>query len=342
MKTKQERPYVTALFGFGNIAQGYLSDPLLRQCYKYLTHAQVLTEHPSFELRVVVDSSKDARNIAREKWNIQHVLGSVLEAREVLEEVEIAVISTPPEFRIQFLNTLPNLKAIIVEKPLGLCLKDSQDFQRYCDERNIVVQVNYWRRSDLLFRSFAKGYLKSLVGKLQGVHAIYGNGILNNGSHMVDFSRMLFGELSVCTELYAESQVKSNDSLPIRGDIDVGFSLVAREHAVTIHYTPVDFESYRENGLSIWGTTGRLEIMNEGLTIRYYPVLPSRSTSGSLEISHDKASTMMTTVGTALFELYSNLIASMCGESQLHSPGSSALKTEEIIDKVLKVAKYND
>lgn len=342
MTIRREGPYVTALFGFGNIAQGYISDPLLRKCYKYLTHAQVLTEHPSFELRVVVDPSEAARTVAREQWNVQHVLSSPLEGREVLAEVEIAVIATPPDLRIQVLNALPSVKAIIVEKPLGLSLKDSQDFQLYCDERDIFVQVNYWRRSDLLFRSLAKGYLMSLVGKLQGVHAIYGNGVLNNGSHMVDFSRMLFGELSVSPQIYAESQLRNNGSLPIRGDIDVGFSLVATEHAVAIHYTPVDFSSYRENGLSIWGTTGRLEIMNEGLTIRYFPVLPSRSTSGCLEISHDKVSAIMTTVGTALFELYSNLIASMCGKSQLHSPGSSALKTAEIIDNVLRTAKYSD
>ena len=339
MRIKQKRPYVCALFGFGKIAQGYRSDPLLKECYRYLTHAQVLAEHPDFELKVVIDPSEDAREVAREVWDIQHVLSSPMDGREVLEEVEVAVIATPPEFRIQILNALPNLKAIIVEKPLGLSLEDSKSFQRICDKRDIVVQVNYWRRSDLLFRSLAEGYLISLVGKLQGVHAVYGNGIINNGSHMVDFARMLFGELEVCSQGYAVSQQSGNGCLPIKGDLDVRFSLVATEHDVAVHYTPIDFSAYRENGLSIWGTTGKVDIMNEGLTIRYFPVVSSRSTSECLEISHDKALTLMTTVGTALYELYSNVVAALRGESQLHSPGASALKTAAIVEHVLKATK---
>mgnify|MGYP001412936739 CR=1 FL=1 len=65
---------------------------------------------------------------------------------------------------------------------------------------NLPVLVNYWRRADRLFQALAAGGLTEHVGSPQAVFGLYGNGLVNNGGHLIDFLRMLLG---VC---YAPAQ----------------------------------------------------------------------------------------------------------------------------------------
>ena len=61
--------------------------------------------------------------------------------------------------------------------------------------RNLLVQVNLLRRADECFRELAAGRMVELIGRLQAAQGLYGNGLINNGTHMVDLVRMLFGEV---------------------------------------------------------------------------------------------------------------------------------------------------
>ena len=46
------------------------------------------------------------------------------------------------------------------------------------------------------FIKLKHGGLQKTLGRIQSVISIYGNGIRNNGIHLIDFSRFLFGEIS--------------------------------------------------------------------------------------------------------------------------------------------------
>ena len=49
-----------------------------------------------------------------------------------------------------------------------------------------------WRRYVRQFNNLKNGYLNKLLGNIQSIIVIYGNGIRNNGIHMIDFLRFLF------------------------------------------------------------------------------------------------------------------------------------------------------
>ena len=82
------------------------------------------------------------------------------------------------------------------------------------------------------------------------------------------------------------------------------------------------------------GDKGRIEIVHEGLNYIETRIDDCRSLSGSYELASDKRKVFNTGYGEALYNLYDNLIDSILGNDILDSPGSSALKTEFIVESL--------
>lgn len=330
----------TLLVGFGRIAQGYAADPQMSRSFRYSTHAQVLRDHPGFSFDAVVDPVVEKLHAAEKDWSVPHVAES-LEALSNRETIEVAVLATSPGHRLEALNALPSLKAVLVEKPLGRDLDDAAHFCRVCDERNILVQVNLLRRADERTRELASGRLKDELGAIQAISGVYGNGLKNNGTHMIDLIRMLVGEVRAVTAIGSESFEEGPD-----GDINFPFALTLENICVTMQ--PLKFSHYRENGLDIWGTNGRLQYMHGGLTIVKHGLSPNRMLSDEMEVASDCTESMATTLGEAMYEMYSNLAECLHARSQeqkraggqqcpyLFSPADSALQTTRVVDALLQ------
>jgi predicted dehydrogenase len=322
-------PLRTVLVGLGRVGAGYADDPIMSRHYPYATHAQVLAAHPGFAWEAVIDCSDAALDLARARWQIPHTVRSAADLRGRYEP-EVAVVATPPDGRRDLLAELPSVRAVLVEKPLGVTSADASAFLDECREQGLQVQVNIWRRADRAFRELAAGRLADLVGRVQVVFGVYGNGLLNNGTHMVDFVRMLFGEVDRVQALGEEVPLASG---PIRQDVQVAFSLRLASGLVAT-FQPLRFEHYRENGLDIWGEAGRLSIVQEGLVIQHYPVGENRAMQGEREVASDRPSALDSTVGHAFYEMYSNLAAAVLDHAPLWSPGESALRTARLIEAV--------
>ena len=323
-------PFKTAIIGFGKIGAGYADDPAMARYYPYATHAQVLAEHPAFSWEAVVDFSGEALSLARERWRVPYAFKNIDELIDRYEP-EVVVLATPPENRREILDRLLTVRAVIVEKPLGISVGESKKFIEYCTRQKLLVQVNLWRRADEVFRRLAENELARLVGQIQVVFGIYGNGLLNNGTHMVDFIRMLIGEIRAVQAL--NSKVSCYRAGPLKGDMNIPFNLYLHNGLVAT-FQPVKFEYYRENGLDIWGEKGRLAIMQEGLGIYFYPRSNNRAMQDEQEISSNVPEIIESTVGNALYLLYSNLAMSLLGETALWSSGQSALRSEDVINAI--------
>lgn len=322
-------PLRTMLVGLGRVGMGYAEDPVMARWFPYASHAQVLAEHPAFEWGAVADPSDDARARAAARWNIPFGAAA---ADAVAEHYapEVAVLATPPGTRLAIVERLPSLRAVIVEKPLGRSVAEAEEFLALCQERSILVQVNLWRRADEQFRALAAGRLAAEVGEPETVYSVYGNGLMNNGTHVVDFIRMLVGDFEVVQALPG---VGSRFAAPIEGDVNVPF--IARlTGEVSAAVLPLDFHHYREVGLDVWGTSGRLSIFQEGLSILTYPCLENRSAAGEREIASDQPVPLRSTVGHAFYHLYTNLAQALNEGGELWSPGSLALRAQQVTDAV--------
>lgn len=320
----------TVVIGFGRMGAGYADDPVMAEHYRYATHAQVLRDHPAFEWGAVVDPSPAAREQAASRWHVPRVYGDV-ESLVAGYDPEVAVIATPPESRLGIIRQMKGLRAVLVEKPLAKTISESERFLAECHALGIQVQVNLWRRADELFHRLAVEGLESRIGRIQSIFGVYGNGLLNNGTHMVDFVRMLAGEIE---SVRAFDGIEPRPEGPISGDANVPFTLTLR-HQIPVSFHPVSFGSFRENALDVWGTTGRLSILQEGLSINLFPVCENRAMTGEGELASDKPTALASTVGHALYRMYDNLAEVLRGRGGLCSPGNSALETARAVEAVL-------
>lgn len=327
------RPWRTALIGFGGIASGLARDRQMAAYFRYATHAQVLADHPTYDWNAVVDPSPDARAAATLRGDIAHVMADIAHLDAACAP-EVAVLAMPPGGRLAALDALPHLRAVIVEKPLGNSLAEAEAFAARCRERNIVVQVNLWRRADETFGRLATGDRAALIGRPQAVSGIYGNGLMNNGTHLVDFIRMLCGEIVAVRAL---GPARPLDDAPLAGDCALAGALTLADGTNAV-IQPVDFALYREIGLDIWGESGRLEIVHESLTARHYPRAENRGLDGACEIASDQPTILPRTVGEALYRLYDNLAAAMTGSAPLFSPLDNALADARLIDALRQSA----
>lgn len=324
----------TCIVGFGKIAAGYAADPVMARHYRYTTHSQVLLAHPRFQWTAAVDPAPEARAAAAQ-------LNGGVETAATPEDLtrgrdaEVLVLATPPgPARLEALRAFPKLRAVLVEKPLGRTLDEARAFLDACAARNILVQVALWRRADPTFRALAAGDLARRIGALQTAHALYGNGLHNNGVHLVDLIRMLCGEI---TAVQAVGRAAAPAGLPIPGDIQVDAALTLATGR-NVFLSALDFAAYREVGLDLWGTDGRLSIWQEGLSLSHYPRAANRAMTGEREVASDAPQPLPSTVGEAFWHLYDDLAGALDRGTPLCSPGASALASEAVIEAIVQSA----
>lgn len=326
-------PARTVLVGFGMIGAGFAADRRMATHFDYASHAQVLRDHPAFDWRAVVDPSPEARATA-EAWDIPIVVPQV-EDLPVDLRPDVAVIATPPEERAQALMALNGLKLAILEKPLGRTGDDTAALLADCAARQVAVQVNLFRRAEAATRALADGGLETRIGTPQAIFGVYGNGLRNNAVHMIDLIRMLASEVIAVRALGPARELVEP---PITGDISLPFILTLAS-GVLATLQPLDFTHFREVGLDIWGTHGRLEIFQEGLLMRVSPKAPHRALDDGDEVACDAAELITGDYGNALYALYDNAAAWLANKTTLVSSGENALINERTVDALVASAE---
>lgn len=321
----------TVLIGFGKVADTLRHDARMARYFPDASHAQVLARHDVFDWTAVVDVSGEARERAEREWKISRT-APVIGALEARERFEAAVIASPPQGRLEIIEALPSLRAVLVEKPLGRTVEEARAFRDACQKRDIAVQVNYWRRAVPAFRKYAGGDLGETIGEVQAVSGIYGNGLLNNGSHLVDFLRMLCGEIMAiegCGPFIAA------DASSVPGDRETA-CLLRLENGASASLAPVDFKHWREVGLDIWGASGRLSITQESLAMTLFPLAENRGLENEREIDSTDGKTMKVDTNGCLQAMYDTLADGMNDSRALLCPAVEAFRSEKIVHDIMQ------
>jgi predicted dehydrogenase len=323
----------TALIGFGNIGAGYSFDSRQAAHFRYSTHVQVLAEHPDFDLQVVIDTSESARAQATNYWKVPNT-EPTLNDYVYAQAIEFAVIATPPDVRIGLIDQMPALKGVMIEKPLGQDISQARIFLDECAKRSIKVAVNVPRRYDNKLRFLSGSEFAKKWGSTQAVFGVYGNGLRNNGTHIVDLVRMLFGEV-IFTEIPYGSQRFVEG--PLNNDVNIPFTL-RMANGLFVMIQPLLFQNYREVGLDIWAERGRLQLLNETLLCHFSPRMKNRQLSNSNEIAHDLQESETMGLSTALYVAYDNIARVLIEGADLAYGGEEAFKTMQVVEAVYALA----
>lgn len=327
----KRKPLRTVLIGFGAIAQGLAADPKMAAYFSYATHAQVLRDHPSFDWIATIDPRAAARRLVAD-WNPGPAAAEINRGIEALAP-EIAVLAVPPEARLVAIERLCELRGVIVEKPLGRTLAEARTFLAACVKRKISVQVCYWRRGDRTLQKLAAARAAQL-GAIQAGFGVYGNGLRNNGSHLIDLIAMQAGPIVAVRAIGAARAVAR---APLVDDVGIAAALELANGAV-VAIQPIDFALYREVSLDLWGTKRRRNFDQETLRIADFKVVAHRALLGAREVANDLPHLHPNTVEKAFFRLYDDFADALARGHEPASGAANALRTEITIDAILRSA----
>ncbi len=188
-------PVITALLSYGMSGE--------------LFHAPFLEVHSGFQLKTVVERSK-------EKIRLRYPqVQSVKDRQSVLqdESIELIVVNTPNGTHYEYTKeALEAGKHVVVEKPFTINTTEADELIALAKKKNRILTVFQSRRFDGDFRTLQKVINEGMVGRIAEFEAHYdrfrnyvepnswkeesspGTGILYNlGSHMLDQVLVLFG-----------------------------------------------------------------------------------------------------------------------------------------------------
>ena len=318
------------LIGFGQIGYAASQDPKTREFYKFNNHYETILAHPEFELVGVVEPNLDTRKSVAELVGEERTFSDLPSLSSNVAEVDLCIVASPPVGRLETIKTLPPCRMVLLEKPIASNLMEAEQICHELRRRNISAQVNTWRRFDQGMRRLANGQLKDLIGSVQTGTAVFGNGWNNNGVHVVDLIRMLLGEIDFAQRI----------SFPIEID-PVGEHFTLRmSSGAQISIQEIDFSYYREINLTLFGTQGVLEIRNEGLEMAAWLRCENRALSDAFEINYADPLHLNSTVGTALYEVYSNLADCLKRGDKALSSLEASMVTAEVIERLASKESY--
>jgi predicted dehydrogenase len=109
------------------------------------------------------------------------------------EKVDLVVVATASSARWSVVEPalLAGVKFFVIEKPIATTLRESRLIASAFAAAGARALVNFSRHWDPAMRDLRARILAGSFGVLQRLVGLYGKGISNNGSHMIDLVSML-------------------------------------------------------------------------------------------------------------------------------------------------------
>lgn len=172
-------------------------------------HAPLLSNHPGFNLKTIVERTKREVNAIYPNIQIANSIEELLNDKEI----ELVIINTPDHTHTEFTHkALMAGKHVIVEKPFTLQASEGEDLLNLAMRKKKILSVFQNRRWDGDFLTVQKIVKNELLGRLVEYEAHFnryrnfiqpntwkedattGTGTLYNlGSHLIDQVLLLFG-----------------------------------------------------------------------------------------------------------------------------------------------------
>lgn len=230
------------------------------------THALAYFKNPATQISSVCDISLERAMKAARKWNVPHHtddLNSFLE-----KKFDIISICTPVEGRIDLLKALLATQkhcALLIEKPLASNHLEAIEIKNVLDQFTKPALINYSRRFAPGIRKIKNEISANIWGELQAGTGYYGNGFINNGSHLIDLICFLIG--------YPQKTVKQRETLDNRpgGDITISSTLIYQQGNIQIH--GLNHQNYTVFELDLLFTKGRFRFTDRGMKIHTQEII---------------------------------------------------------------------
>lgn len=324
------RPLKVGIAGLGRIASLYESDAKARRYYSALTHAGAYSRHPGTVIVAGADPDPGRRRAFGRRWGVKALYADP--ARMLRETgLDILSICTPPEEHLGLLRQAAGrVPVVFCEKPFTRGSAEIRQVLRLQEKTGLRVAINLYRQYDPSHQRIAEHLKVGRWGRVQRVNCFYGKGLRNMGSHALGYLLGIFGAPR-------RVQVQRRFSWPGVPEPTCDFCLETRGD-VPIILQACDFSCYRLFEFDFICERGRVQIVDEGLSLRFLRVRPNRAESGAREAVEERR--VRSTVGSALYHAVDHLVR-LAREPRLVplvSP-SEYLIVEDVIEEIERQAR---
>lgn len=311
----KKKVYRAVIIGAGRIACGYDTP----QSKHVLTHAHALAKHPRFLLSGITDIDGMLGKKMSRKWKTEFFHDT--DAMLSMVEPDVVIIATPPDTHANFLQKIAALKPklIICEKPVMSSKKEGIILRKYFARHPLPVVVNFPRRFDPVICREREMIVSGKYGRIISANAIYSNGVLNNGSHLMDLARFFFGEMIA---------VRAFSGIADHGEKDpsvAGFATF--ERCSQFSFRTGDEREYSVSEFEVFTEQKRLRFSNFFTELKIQDVIPDPVFKGYRGLSAEKL--FKTEYSKALMNLLDHVVAILEAKENLRSSLDEGIKTQE-------------
>ena len=262
------------LIGLGQIGMGY--DLLIKNNYIF-THAKAISSHEDFNLVAAVDKSSERRKQFTEKYQLP--VYENLEDALINLDVSVVIIATPTKTHEKILELIlmhltPEL--ILCEKPLAYDLDAATKMLNMCQEKDIMLYVNYMRRSEIGALHVKQMISTNIIETPLKGFAWYTKGLMNNGSHFLNLLEYWLGPI-ISTKTLSQGQIWN--------EIDPEYDFIATFELGEIIFSSCNEQSSTYNSVEMIGPSGRLHYIEGGEIINWHEVSPDPILNGHSKLS---------------------------------------------------------
>ena len=164
-----------------------------------LSHAKAFLNHGGFALTACVEPNYSKRIAFQKRWRVPTGYANKKELSPEVGQFDVITICSPTSSHKEDIDLALALKPMLIfcEKPVTSSLQDTKVLVEACNQKHVLMAVNYSRRWSPQVILLKAELTEGLWGDVRSVSAVYNKGILNNGSHMLDLLLYLFGPLQV-------------------------------------------------------------------------------------------------------------------------------------------------
>ena len=161
-----------------------------------LSHVGAISQNPAFELIAAVDPNPASQKKFRLDWSSNVPILSSIDDVMIPAELDLMVVASPTNTHFSILSkvlTQRKLKVIFCEKPFCSSLSETKEILREAEGQGTQIVVNYHRRWDHKIAEFRKEIWS--YGTPIDVQVVYGKGLYNYGSHIIDLMVSIWGSV---------------------------------------------------------------------------------------------------------------------------------------------------
>lgn len=310
------------IVGCGRIAGGFDEDGGT----SVRTHAGAYRAHRGFRVVACVDPDPARREAFMDHWTIPSGYDDIDGARRAGITFDIASICSPTQQHAADIEHLLafGIKAVFCEKPIAPSLDAASAAVAACEKAAVRLAVNHPRRWDRRVQALREELAAGRWGAVRSAVGLYTNGVLNNGSHLIDLVLFLLGPATVIAVGPGHHDGFDDDPT-----VD---ALLALASGGVVHLVGGDARDFTVFELTIVTERGVIALEDSGFVLRIRHVEPSARFAGYRTL--DSGTVETTGLDDALVCAVDNLRDAVRHGAALASDGRSALAAQEICDEL--------